>query len=126
MEIGEEELAFASTVSDDEVHQKTGEFVKNQLETNLEGLTIDIKKVPFEARLEQEKAVDYDMVISTWGPDYNDPMTFLDMWTTNGTANRMDFSDEKYDELITNAREETDETKRYEKLLEAEDKLMKE
>src|SRR5699024_5705796 len=62
----------------------------------------------------------------TWGPDYNDPMTFLDMWTTNGTANRMDFSDEKYDELITNAREETDETKRYEKLLEAEDKLMKE
>src|SRR5690625_8031277 len=66
------------------------------------------------------------MIISTWESDYNDPMTFLDMWTTNGTANRMAFSDEKYDELITNAREETDETKRYEKLLEAEDKLMKE
>ncbi|HLR72820.1 MAG TPA: peptide ABC transporter substrate-binding protein [Pseudogracilibacillus sp.] len=125
-EIDEDSLSFELTVSDDEAHQKTAEFIKNQLETNLSEITIEIKKVPFEARLEQEKAVDYDMVISTWGPDYNDPMTFLDMWTTNGTANRMDFSDEKYDELITNAREETDETKRYEKLLEAEDKLMKE
>ena len=125
-DIGKEELTFALTVSDDEVHQKSAEFVKNQLETNLDGLTIDIKKVPFEARLEQEKAVDYDMVISTWGPDYNDPMTFLDMWITNGSANRMDFSDQAYDDLIDEARAETDEKKRYELLLDTEKKLLDE
>lgn len=123
-ELGEDELSFALTVSDDEVHQKTAEFVKNQLETNLDGVTIDIKKVPFEARLEQEKAVDYDMVISTWGPDFNDPMTFLDMWITNGSANRMDFSDQAYDDLIDEARAETDEEKRYQLLLDAEQKLL--
>src|SRR5690625_6394574 len=117
---------FSLTVTDDEVDQKTAEFVKNQLETNLEGLTIDMKKVPLEARLEQEKAVDYDMVISTWGPDYNDPMTFLDMWITNGSANRMDFSDPAYDDVIDEARAETDEKKRYELLLDAEKKLLDE
>jgi len=125
-EIDEDKLSFKLTVSDDEAHQKAAEFIKNQLETNLNDLEIEIKKVPFEARLEQEKDVDYDMVISTWGPDYNDPMTFLDMWITDGTANRMDFSDEEYDALIDEASEETDEVKRYKKLLEAEKKLMSE
>ena len=125
-EVGEDNLSFKLTVSDDEAHQKAAEFIKNQLETNLNDLEIEIKKVPFEARLEQEKDVDYDMVISTWGPDYNDPMTFLDMWITDGSANRMDYSDEDYDTLISDAREETDDAKRYEKLLEAEEKLMSE
>lgn len=123
-EIGKDKLTFELTVSDDEAHQKTAEYIKDQLETNLTGLEIEIDKVIFETRLEKEKAVEYDMVISTWGPDYNDPMTFLDMWTTGGSANRMDFSDENYDALIKEAREETDEAKRYEKLLEAEKKLM--
>src|SRR5699024_4277131 len=95
-DLNEENLSFKLTVSDDEAHQKAAEFIKNQLEKNLTGMEVEIKKVPFEARLEQEKAVDYDMVISTWGPDYNDPMTFLDMWITDGSANRMDFSDEAY------------------------------
>lgn len=123
-ELGEESLSMKLTVSDDEAHQKAAEYVKDQLENNLDGLEIEIKKVPFEARLEQEKAVDYDMVISTWGPDYNDPMTFLDMWITNGSANRMDFSDDNYDELINQARKETDDKERYDLLLEAEQKLM--
>lgn len=123
-EIDKESLAFELTVSDDEAHQKAAEYIKDQLETNLTDMEIEINKVPFEARLEKEKDVDYDMVISTWGPDYNDPMTFLDMWVTNGSANRMDFSDEEFDDLIKEAREETDDAKRYEVLLEAEEKFM--
>src|SRR5690625_165613 len=66
------------------------------------------------------------MVISTWGPDFNDPMTFLDMWITGGSANRMDFSDEDYDNIIDEARDEVDELKRYDLLLEAENMLMDE
>lgn len=123
-DLGEDSLEFELTVSDDEAHQKIAEYAKDQLETNLDGLTVDIKKVPFEARLEQEKAVEYDMVISTWGPDYNDPMTFLDMWVTDGSANRMDFSDEEYDDLIEEIRDETDEEARYYMMLEAEQMLL--
>src|SRR5699024_3730693 len=59
-DLGEDSLEFELTVSDDEAHQKIAEYAKDQLETNLDGLTVDIKKVPFEARLEQEKAVEYD------------------------------------------------------------------
>lgn len=125
-DIGEDSLEFKLTVSDDEAHQKVAEYIKDQVETNLKGLSIEIKKVPFEARLEQEKAVDYDLVISTWAPDYNDPLTFLNMWITGDAANRMDYSDDKYDELIETVLKETDEEKRYEAMLEAESVLLDE
>ncbi|WP_163969517.1 peptide ABC transporter substrate-binding protein [Oceanobacillus halotolerans] len=125
-EIGSDGFNVALTVSDDENHQKAAEYIKNQLETNLDGLTVEINTVPFSARLEQEKAVDYEMVISTWGPDYSDPMTFIDMWVTDGPANRMDFSNEEYDELVQQARVETDAAARYELLLQAEQILMDE
>src|SRR5699024_12587180 len=95
-----------------------------QLQSKLDGMSLEIKKVPFEARLEQEKDVDYDMVISTWAPDYSDPLTFLEMWMTDGSANRMDYSDEKYDDLIDKISEDTDESKRLDMLLEGETKLM--
>src|SRR5699024_9471300 len=115
------------TVSDDESHQKVAEYIKDQLESNLDGMSLEIKKVPFEARLEQEKDVDYDMVISTWAPDYNDPLTFLEMWMTDGSANRMYYSDEKYDDLIYKISEETEETKRCNDMLEdRNDKIRKE
>lgn len=123
-DIGEDELEVKLTVSDDEDHQKVAEYIKDQLESNLDGIELEIKKVPFEARLEQEKDVDYDMVISTWAPDYNDPLTFLDMWITDGSANRMDYSDETYDELIETIREETDDAERFDAMLEAEKTLM--
>lgn len=119
-ELGEDELEIELTVSDDEDHQKIAEYVKDQVESNLEDITLDVKKVPFEARLEQEEDVDYDMVVSTWGPDYNDPLTFLDMWESDGSANRMDYSNEEYDELISDIKEETDDEKRFDMMLEAE------
>src|SRR5699024_11454909 len=58
--------------------------------------------------------------------DYNDPMTFLDMWLTDGSANRMDYSNEDYDEIIDEIREETDESERFDLMLEAEEMLMDE
>ncbi|WP_085994057.1 peptide ABC transporter substrate-binding protein [Oceanobacillus senegalensis] len=123
-ELGTDSIEFTLTVSDDEAHQKAAEFIKNQLETNLAGLAVDIKTVPFSARLEQEKAVEYDMVISTWGPDYGDPMTYIDMWVTDGPANRMDYSDPEYDKLVNQAQIEPDAAARYDMLLEAEKLLM--
>ena len=125
-DLGEDSIDVSLTVSDDEEHQKIAEYVKDQVESNLDGISVEIDKVPFEARLEKEKDVDYDMVISTWGPDYNDPMTFLDMWLTDGSANRMDYSNEDYDEIIDEIREETDESERFDLMLEAEEMLMDE
>ncbi|MEK3796730.1 peptide ABC transporter substrate-binding protein [Peribacillus sp. FSL H8-0477] len=122
-EIGQDSVNITLTVSAVEGNDKTAEYLKNQLEKNLPQVKIKLKLVPVEQRYELESALEYDMVISAWGPDYIDPMTYIGMWVTKGSANRMDYSNPKYDALVKNISSEEDTAKRYEMMLEAEKML---
>lgn len=122
-EIGKDSATISIMSSDDESMMKTAEYLKNQLETNLSGLKVEIKVVPFQQRLELEMAIDYGISISSWGPDYNDPMTYLGMWVTEGSANRMGYSNPEYDALIDKINAEQDLAKRYDMMLKAEKML---
>jgi oligopeptide transport system substrate-binding protein len=64
------------------------------------------------------------MVVSLWGADYNDPMTFLDMWITDGDFNENGYSNPKYDDLVHAAQKESDPKKRMQSLYDAEKILM--
>ncbi|MBS4171855.1 peptide ABC transporter substrate-binding protein [Bacillus sp. FJAT-49736] len=125
-ETGAKSVKLSINISDAESSKQMAEFIQSQLETNLPGFTLEIKAVPFEQRLEIEKAIKYDISLSTWGPDYSDPMTYLDMWVTGGSANREHYSNPKYDALVEKARLETDKAKRYEMLLQLEKMLLEE
>jgi len=119
-EIGQDSVDITLTVSAVEGNDKTAEYLKNQLEKNLPQVKIKLKLVPVEQRYELESALEYEMVISAWGPDYIDPMTYIGMWVTKGSANRMDYSNPKYDALVKTISSEEDTEKRYEMMLEAE------
>lgn len=67
----------------------------------------------------------YQMAITAWGADYDDAMTYLDLWT-NHTPYRGNYENPKYDALIMNAKKETDENKRINMMLEAEKMLVTE
>ncbi|MGM0803151.1 MAG: peptide ABC transporter substrate-binding protein [Bacillota bacterium] len=119
-EIGKKELTLELLNYDSDGAKKTGEYIKNQLEKNLPGLKVSIKAQPFKQKLELESKGEYDFSYAGWGPDYQDPMTFLDMFITDGAHNQMGYSNPKYDELINSAKKETDTKKRWETMLEAE------
>lgn len=119
-EIGKDTVEVGLLTADDTDYKATAEYLKNQWETNLEGLTVNIVLQPFQARLELEKAIDYDISISSYVPSSADPLNYLDMWVTGKSFNRMDYSNPEYDELVNNAWNEIDEEKRYEMMLEAE------
>lgn len=122
-EIGQDSVEITLTVAAVDGNDKTAEYLKNQIETNLPELSVDIKLVPVEQRYELESAKEYDMVISAWGPDYIDPMTYIGMWVTGGSANRMDYSNAEYDALVSESNNESDSTKRYQMMLDAEKML---
>lgn len=69
---------------------------------------------------QNRKTGNYVMSITGWGPDYNDPNTFLDLWVTDGGNNQTGFSNERYDELIDLAAKETDLEKRESYFIECE------
>lgn len=125
-EIGEASLELGILTADDTDDKATAEYLKEQWEDNLEGLSIKIVLQPFQSRLDMEKEIDYDISMSTYTPSASDPQQYLNMWETDAAFNRMDYSNDAYDELVNIGKNEVDEEKRYEVLLEAEQMLFEE
>jgi oligopeptide transport system substrate-binding protein len=105
-EIGKKELTFTYVGQDTDTSKVTDAFIKDQLEKNLPGLKLNIESVPFKIKIDRENKFDYDLLMGGWGPDYADPMTYMDLWLTGGQQQHMDYSDPKYDALIKSAIDE--------------------
>ncbi|WP_373562370.1 peptide ABC transporter substrate-binding protein [Halobacillus litoralis] len=103
-------------------------YYQNQLEENLDGLTIKLLEVPFKERVRRDNNSEFEIEAATWGPDYVDPNTYLNMYLTDGQNNNMAYSSEEYDSLIDKANSEyaQDPAKRFETFLEAEKLLLEE
>ena len=127
-ELGKDELTLELLSDDTENAKKTGEYFQGQLQKNLDGLTVELTNLPFKVRLQRTVDQDYDIVMHGWGPDYLDPMTFLDLFVTDGANNQSGYSNEKYDQLIDDAKVKyaNDPEKRWEAMLEAEKLLIQE
>ncbi|MCR8849049.1 peptide ABC transporter substrate-binding protein [Rossellomorea sp. SC111] len=105
-ELGKDSIELELLNYDSDSSKKIGEFLKEQLEQNLEGLTVSIKAQPFKQKLELETKGQYDFSFAGWGPDYPDPMTFVDMFVTDGAHNQMGYSNPEYDKKIEQAKGE--------------------
>lgn len=102
-EVGKTSVAFTMVGQDTETAKKEDAFIKDQLEKTLPGLTVTIESVPFKIRIDREDKQNYDLLHAGWGPDYADPMTFMDLFLTGGEQNHMSYSDPNYDKLVKDA-----------------------
>lgn len=84
------------------------------------GIEVTVNSMIIKQGSQNRKTGNYVMSITGWGPDYNDPNTFLDLWVTDGGNNQTGFSNERYDELIDLAAKETDLEKRESYFIECE------
>lgn len=127
-EIGKTELTLTLTSGDTSLQRKQTEFIQNQLEENLPGLTIKLKNITNQASFKADVTQDFDILLGGWGGDYQDPLTYLNLFLTNSPGNHTGFSNPKYDELVLGAKGNlsTNPRKRWQALLEAEQILLKE
>lgn len=102
-ELGMEEAELGFLGEDTEVASNVNAYIKEQLEENLKGLTVNVEQVPFQIRLDRDTNMEYDMQYSKWLPDYVDPNTYMNLFETDGQNNRMAFSNEEYDALLEEA-----------------------
>lgn len=84
------------------------------------GIEVAVNSMITKQGSQNRKTGNYVMSVTGWGPDYNDPNTFLDIWVTDGGNNQTGFSNERYDELIDLAAKETDLEKRESYFIECE------
>ena len=99
--------------------QRDAAFFQEQWKTNL-GVSVEIKLLDNKARFEAMQSQNFQFVMAGWSPDYNDPMTFLDMFMTNNGNNNGKYSNKTYDDLVTKAINEADPAKRQDYLIQAE------
>lgn len=97
----------------------TYEFVQEQLKTNL-GVKFEVKQVPFKTRIQRMNDKQFDIVWAGWSLDYNDAMSYLDLWLTGGGNNHGGYSNAEYDKLVQDAYMEADVEKRTQMLVDAE------
>src|SRR5690625_3966850 len=121
-ELGTDSVEIELLTDDDETTKTMVEYLANQFSSNLPGLTIDLKKVPKEQRLDLDDSADFEMQVTRWGPDFLDPFTFMNLFTTDSGNNHMDYSNPEYDKLVKDTASDlaTDNPARYENFLEAE------
>ena len=56
--------------------------------------------LPIEQRVEDLQEGNYELGLTRWGPDYDDPMTYLGMWKTNDPNNYGFWSNSEYDSIL--------------------------
>ncbi|WP_339164647.1 peptide ABC transporter substrate-binding protein [Siminovitchia sp. FSL W7-1587] len=124
-ELGTKDISLELLSYDDEQRKSIAEYMKNQLEKNLPGLSISINQQPNKQKLALEEAQDYDLSHSGWRNDVSDPVEFLSVFLSDGPYNWQDFNNEKYDSLVKKAMSDfSDIQQRFEELQEAEKLLI--
>ena len=131
-------------------HQAIGEYIQSAF-ANV-GITMNMENQEWATFLNTRKAGDYSIARNGWLADYNDPISFLDMWTTVSGNNDVQFGKgaaadlavysldltaygydtkvengtwaETYDVLINEVKKCTDKDTRYKLMHVAEDMLM--
>ena len=103
-ELGVTELTYTMLVEDTEASINVAQFLQSEWQTTLPGLTVELQTMPKKNRVERMQAGDYELVLTRWGPDYADPMTYLDMWTTGSSNNYGSWSNAEYDAIIEDAK----------------------
>lgn len=120
-EIGKKEVTIDIMFGESDTNEKIVTYLQSQLEENLPGLTINLDKQPYGQHLKLEGERKYDISYWGWLPDFLDPITYLEIWVSEGPFNRTGFASEEYDNLINQANNMGDNPKkRWEVLQDAE------
>jgi len=113
---------FNFLINSEGVHAAVAQYLQSVWQDL--GVKTEISSQEFKVFLDTRRQGQYMIGRHGWSGDYLDPITFLDMWVTDGGNNVMNYSNAEYDALIKEAKNTADEAKKYEALRKAEDILM--
>jgi peptide/nickel transport system substrate-binding protein/oligopeptide transport system substrate-binding protein len=102
----------------DEVSRETSELMAEALKEHLQ-VTTRLNVVTYDTYFDDLEKKDYTFGTLTWIGDFADPLTFLQMWTTDSNLNDADFMNEEFDTLVEDSMDGENDN-RYELLAEAE------
>ncbi len=127
-ELGRDKLEFQILSDDTDGGKKTTEFLQSAMTETFgtDKVKITVSNVPFKTRLARSDAGDFDVVMTAWGADFADPISFLELMTSDNAQNDGKWKNEEYDRLIDASKnaDVNDPAKRWDDMVKAEKILM--
>ncbi len=108
-----------------EQHKQVAEAIQEMWKKNL-GINVTLTNQEWKVYLDNQQHLNYSISRAGWIGDYVDPMTFMDMFVTNGGNNQTGWSNAKYDKAIDIAKSTGDQKVRMKAMHDAEKILMDE
>ena len=105
-------------------NQQIGEALQNMWAEL--GVNLILSSQEWQTFVNTRKNGDYSIARNGWLADYNDPISFLDIWITGGGNNDAHWSNAEYDALISEIKATSDTEQRYELMHQCEDILFDE
>jgi oligopeptide transport system substrate-binding protein len=103
-EIGQKNLTFDVLSSNDEADSdQLTQYLQSQWTKELKGLKINITNIPEKSSDSRAQQGNFDIYLSHWGGDFNDPMTFMQIPMTGTSYNYGKWSNAAYDNLVRKA-----------------------
>ncbi|EEU19279.1 peptide ABC transporter substrate-binding protein [Lactobacillus crispatus] len=103
-EIGQKNLTFDVLSSNDEADSdQLTQYLQSQWTKELKGLKINITNIPEKSSDSRAQQGNFDIYLSHWGGDFNDPMTFMQIPMTGTSYNYGKWSNSTYDNLVKKA-----------------------
>jgi oligopeptide transport system substrate-binding protein len=90
------------------------------------GVTIEIETAGFQDYYDRLKSEKFTLGVLTWIGDFADPLTFLQMWTSDAALNIGNYNNQEFDRIISESTGMEDYRSRYEAMAEAEELLLEE
>lgn len=111
--------------SDQDENKAISEYIQYALEKNLPGMKINISMMPEKNLIDRKEQKNYDILLTRQGPDFQDPITFLNKYQTDSYDNPSNYSNHHYDERLKQAKQQaTDPAARWQTLITAEQLLI--
>lgn len=127
-ELGRDKLEFQILSDDTDAGKKTTEFLQSAMTETFgtDKVKITVSNVPFKTRLARSDSGDFDVVMTAWGADFADPISFLELMTSDNAQNDGKWKNEEYDRLIDASKnaDVNDPAKRWDDMVKAEKILM--
>jgi oligopeptide transport system substrate-binding protein len=78
------------------------------------GITsIHLRAQEWKVYLNTQQLIDFDLCLSAWIGDYNDPQTFIDMFVTDGGNNDTGWGNARYDQMLQTSENTADPAQRF-------------
>ncbi|WP_240405050.1 peptide ABC transporter substrate-binding protein [Lactobacillus crispatus] len=103
-EIGQKSLTFDVLSSNDEADSdQLTQYLQSQWTKELKGIKINITNIPDKSTTSRAHQGNFDIYLTHWGGDFNDPMTIMQIPMTGTSYNYGKWSNSEYDNLVKKA-----------------------